>query len=514
MAATENRRNWGSLAIGAVKVLRDDVQVLALVARGLLQGSGKKTGDAPSQLAAESWRAWWKQDYVSAYRGLVRLILSAGGQELTEANDVAAAYDFSVAPYIATEAGVFVARLEPLYLLPESLDGRFAASLSLSGAALGAPRTLPPVQLAGRECHSFPISTADLPDGRYEISYQLKDRDDRSIVSHSKSVYIDRGLRARIDAVSGRLPSVSGKRDSGVRYAVALETVEYLENALRDAMTEYVPNLSATLRPMTQRLRGRLASRAEAAPLDPAPECAFAESLLNDLAANRDPFEARTGALRLAYKSPVDHSLQPFRLFVPESGAGRFENRLIVALHGATQDENSYMDGYTGPAGVNLFRALGERHGFLLVCPRGRDPFSAYRGAAEQDVLDVAERVGQIWNVPASRRFLTGHSMGGNGTWLIGFRHSAAFGALAPVAGAPANPGEIPFENAPQKPVFFAAAGRDVMVLPESTRALAEIAKKKLVRFTYREYPYLDHLAVGTASLPAVFDFFAGFSNE
>ena len=38
-------------------------------------------------------------------------------------------------------------------------------------------------------------------------------------------------------------------------------------------MTEYLPNLSATLRPMTQRLRGRPASRAEAAPFDPAPEC-------------------------------------------------------------------------------------------------------------------------------------------------------------------------------------------------------------------------------------------------
>jgi predicted esterase len=163
---------------------------------------------------------------------------------------------------------------------------------------------------------------------------------------------------------------------------------------------------------------------------------------------------------------------------------------------------------------VNLFRALGERHRFLLACPRGRDPFSAYRGAAEQDVLGVAERVGDIWNVPASRRFLTGHSMGGNGTWLIGFRHAAAFGGLAPVAGAPANPSEIPFENAPQKPVFFAAAGRDVMVLPESTRALAEIAKKKLVEFIYREYPYLDHLTVGTASLPAVFDFFAGLLKD
>ena len=142
---------------------------------------------------------------------------------------------FSVCPLHRDGSGRVCRQAEPLYLLPEGLGGRFVASLFVSGAALATPRTLPPVQLTGRECHSFPISTADLPDGRYEISYELKDREDRTMLSQTKPVYIDRGLRARIDAASCRLQSLSGKRDSGVRYAVALETVEYLENTLRGA---------------------------------------------------------------------------------------------------------------------------------------------------------------------------------------------------------------------------------------------------------------------------------------
>src|SRR5262249_49501668 len=59
---------------------------------------------------------------------------------------------------------------------------------------------------------------------------------------------------------------------------------------------------------------------------------ALAESLL----AGRNPLATRASDMRLAYRSPVDGTLQPFRVFVPDGYDPSKKYPLIVALHGAT----------------------------------------------------------------------------------------------------------------------------------------------------------------------------------
>ena len=62
---------------------------------------------------------------------------------------------------------------------------------------------------------------------------------------------------------------------------------------------------------------------------------------------------------------------------------------LLVALHGMGGDENSMFDSYSN----GLLKREAERVGFIVACPKGRDPASMYRGTAEKDVLDVMAEV-------------------------------------------------------------------------------------------------------------------------
>ena len=46
-------------------------------------------------------------------------------------------------------------------------------------------------------------------------------------------------------------------------------------------------------------------------------EFAAAEAILDALEAGKDPFAGKHGDSHRAYRSPVDQSLQPYRIFVP-----------------------------------------------------------------------------------------------------------------------------------------------------------------------------------------------------
>jgi predicted esterase len=55
----------------------------------------------------------------------------------------------------------------------------------------------------------------------------------------------------------------------------------------------------------------------------------------------------------------------------------------------------------------------------------------------EKFVLDLIQAAKRTFKLDPNRIFLTGHSMGGYGTWTIGAHHADLFAGLAPYAGAP-----------------------------------------------------------------------------
>ena len=122
-----------------------------------------------------------------------------------------------------------------------------------------------------------------------------------------------------------------------------------------------------------------------------------ATAIVDALDQGRDPFAGKAWRLRKAYRSGVDNTLQPYRIFIPASYNGSKPTPLLVALHGMGGDENSMFDGYR-----RTLKREAERVGFIVACPKGRDSASMYRGSAEQDVLDVMAEVERDYKIDSS----------------------------------------------------------------------------------------------------------------
>ncbi len=169
-----------------------------------------------------------------------------------------------------------------------------------------------------------------------------------------------------------------------------------------------------------------LAQRAEAK--EPGGEAAVAararlEEWAARIAAEPDVLQSLRGVQEWAYLSPVDGSGQPFRINIPTDYDPANPAPLSLYLHGYSGnhlEHSTYMEPHTG---------------FFEVAVLGRSRGSQYRGLGEVDVLHVLEFVKEHWNIDESRVWLTGGSMGGQGTLWLGARHPDLFASARPVCG-------------------------------------------------------------------------------
>ncbi len=120
---------------------------------------------------------------------------------------------------------------------------------------------------------------------------------------------------------------------------------------------------------------------------------------------------------------------------------------------------------------------------------------------SEQFVLELIQAAKRTWKLDPNRVYITGHSMGGYGTWTIGSRHADVFAGLAAYAGAPScvtmegqrkptlvAPGVLP--NLYNVPLHFFQSGDDRNVPPESNdlanALLRDIKKEHPKGFNFR----------------------------
>jgi predicted esterase len=225
-----------------------------------------------------------------------------------------------------------------------------------------------------------------------------------------------------------------------------------------------------------------------------------AEALLDAVEGGHDPFAGKHGDLHKAYRSAVDNSLQPYRLLVPEVYKSDKASSLVVALHGMGGDENSMFDAYNG-----AMKAAAEKFGLMVVCPKGRDTASMYRGSAEQDVMDVLAEVRRDYNIDAARIYLMGHSMGGYGTWSVAMDHPEVFAALGPISGGGNTAGMEKIKSIPQ---YVVHGDNDATVPVSQSRTMVEAGKKAGANIVYVEVPGGSHVSVAAPQFAPMFEFF------
>lgn len=260
-----------------------------------------------------------------------------------------------------------------------------------------------------------------------------------------------------------------------------------------------------------------------------------AAAFADRLAAGDDPYRRETGLMVKAIRSPADGTLQPYGLRVPAAYVARDAKEphkesarawpLVIDLHGAYANHRfdlrrvfgkSNRPGETDHEATRNELPLPEVD-MIVATAYGRGEMHGYAGLGEADVLDVIAAVERAYRIDPDRVYLTGYSMGGEGTWQIGLHYPDRFAAIVPVcaisdpprltAGADGvwdrallalgSPVTIA-ENALAERVIFYHGAVDTAVPVADSRAMADRYRALgwLGRnVEYHELPGVDHFA-------------------
>ncbi len=97
---------------------------------------------------------------------------------------------------------------------------------------------------------------------------------------------------------------------------------------------------------------------------------------------------------------------------------------LFLSLHGA------------GVEAINQAKSYGSKNWGYIVAPTNRRPYGYnWENWGRLDALEVLDIARKKYNIDPNRIYLTGHSMGGHGTWHLGINYPDRFAALGPSAG-------------------------------------------------------------------------------
>ena len=142
---------------------------------------------------------------------------------------------------------------------------------------------------------------------------------------------------------------------------------------------------------------------------------------------------------RLAHRSEIDNTLQPYSVYVPDTYDEKYPNPLFVTLHGSGEDEQRAMF-YV--AQTLVFRSRKEKLGtdFIVMAPKARGLSDWYLGDSGKDVIECINHIKKLYNIDEKNIILDGFSMGGYGAWRLGLLYPELFKGLIIRSGAVAAP--------------------------------------------------------------------------
>ncbi len=128
---------------------------------------------------------------------------------------------------------------------------------------------------------------------------------------------------------------------------------------------------------------------------------------------------------RVTFQSQIDGSVQYYALKLAKPAMPEVRSpALFLALHGASVEASGHVDAYSS-------KTWGH-----IVGPSNRRPYGYdWEDWGRMDALEVLELAQRTLQTDPQRVYLTGHSMGGHGTWHIGGLYPDRFAAIGPSAG-------------------------------------------------------------------------------
>jgi pimeloyl-ACP methyl ester carboxylesterase len=127
---------------------------------------------------------------------------------------------------------------------------------------------------------------------------------------------------------------------------------------------------------------------------------------------------------RRTFLSDIDRSVQYYAVTPPTDFSPDKKYGLVLSLHGAAVEA------------WNQSRAYSPHDWCYIVSATNRRPFGFdWEDWGRLDALEVLDHAVSSFNIDPERIYLTGHSMGGHGTWNVGVLHTDRFATLGPSAG-------------------------------------------------------------------------------
>ncbi|OXA84541.1 carboxylesterase family protein [Flavobacterium hibernum] len=221
------------------------------------------------------------------------------------------------------------------------------------------------------------------------------------------------------------------------------------------------------------------------------------------------PIQQRSATIHheRTFLSKVDNSVQYYSI-APALGTG--QKALILSVHGASVEAR------------NQARAYKQKDWAHIVAATNRRPFGFnWEDWGRIDALEVLAEAKKVFNTIPEQTYLTGHSMGGHGTWFLGTTYPDKFAAIAPCASYPdistygsdkgdemhdifkaygsikrsANSGRIKslVQNLKQSGVYILHGDADSTVPISQVREMRQILGTFHPNFCYYEYPGGEH---------------------
>jgi predicted peptidase len=166
---------------------------------------------------------------------------------------------------------------------------------------------------------------------------------------------------------------------------------------------------------------------------------------------------------------------------------------LVLFLHGS-EERGSDPRALT-KQGLPKLVEQGERFPFIIVSPQC--PLGQWWWPRTHILRAFLDQVESAYAVDATRVYVTGLSMGGFGTWVLGYQYPHRFAAIAPIAGGyydgtTALPDDICVLT--DLPTWAFHGAKDTAVLPSESERVVEAVRAcgGEVRFTL--YPEAGHV--------------------
>jgi len=205
---------------------------------------------------------------------------------------------------------------------------------------------------------------------------------------------------------------------------------------------------------------------------------------------------------RKSFRSNVDHSIQYYGVVPPSDFSPDKKYGLVLSLHGASVEA------------IGQARAYSQKDWAYIVAPTNRRPFGFdWEEWGHLNGLRAFEDARATFKIDDTKTHVTGHSMGGHGTWHFGVHHAGMFATVNPSAGwnsfqtyggSPAP--SFPFDrarahsttnnylsNLAQRGVFILHGGADNNVPVSEGRNMYAAARNVSQDVTYHEEPGKGH---------------------